>query len=116
MNDEQWQESRQVKSFSHSILRLEQVKRSAETLADFHALYELTEAVAVDGVDILKIEENLLPAVGEKAIDDLAEKLVTDTCDEATVEVDDDDITVLADIHFHAGGMIHVFEGLVASR
>src|SRR5205085_3535056 len=90
----------------HPVLRLEQAQRCAEALRSLEALHELAQAVAVDVIHVRKIEEDLARPLVQELLDQAREHLFADADGETALEVDDDDVALLASLDVHAGGII----------
>src|SRR5205807_10667003 len=84
----------------------EQPQRRAETLGGLEALHQLSQAVAVDVIHVREIQEDLARPLVEQLLDQAREHLLADADGEAALEVDDDDVALLASLDVHAGRMI----------
>ncbi len=90
-----------MEALADALVQVQELQLRPEPLADLVARHELARSRAVDRGHLGEIEQNLLPALGEKLVHDAPQDLVADPREEAALEVDDHDVLRLADFDVH---------------
>src|ERR1019366_4529191 len=106
----------EVQALAHALVQVQELQLRSKPLADRVARHELPRARAVDGGHLGEVEEDLLPALGEKLVHDVAENLVADSHEELPREVDDHDVVCFADFYVHQGESYREAPKLAESR